>query len=174
LLSLSATTFTMAELDLALSQLGIGWASLAIIHIIIALNLGTRFPTSESNISTSSENSFARPIVIAGYGIAALAMLPSLFPYDGDALAYALGNWLGLTAWGARLAHLEQPGFTTQSKWRKPIFHWLTALPLPIWIWLLFANHRPLDFSLPLALAVLAWGMFTLSYRLAQADDAYR
>ncbi|HXV97181.1 MAG TPA: hypothetical protein VEC93_02075, partial [Anaerolineae bacterium] len=167
-LALSATTFAIAELDLTLSQLGVGWASLAIIHVIVALNLGTRFPTS------NTENSFIRPVVIAGYVIAALAMLPSLFPYDGDMLAYTLGNWLGLTAWGARLAHQKQPGFTTQVKWGKPIFHWLTALPLPVWVWLLFDNLRPLDFSLPLALAVLAWGMVMLSYRLAQVDSDFR
>ncbi|MBE7473847.1 MAG: hypothetical protein DPW09_08760 [Anaerolineae bacterium] len=165
LFSLSAVTFGMAELDLNISQLGVGWASLAIVHLLVALNLGTRFPNS---------NNAAHPIVVSGYIIAALALLPPLFPYNGDALAYTLGNWLGLAAWGARLAYQSQPGFTSKSKWGKSIFHWFTAWPLPLWMWLLFANRRPLDFSLPLALAVLAWGLVMLSYRLARANQSYR
>lgn len=174
LLALSATTFALAELGLNVSQLGVGWASLAIVHIIIALNLGTRFPSPAAKPLTNPESSFAQPVAIAGYVIAALAWLPALLPYDGDILAYSLGNWLGLTAWGAYLAHGGQPGFAANSKWRKPIFHWLTALPLPVWVWLLFANRRPLDFSLPLALAVLAWGLVLLSYRLGHTNHSYR
>ncbi|NJN94369.1 MAG: hypothetical protein HC875_09890, partial [Anaerolineales bacterium] len=165
LFSLSAVTFGMAELDLNLSQLGVGWASLALVHLLVALNLGTRFPNS---------NKTTQPIVGSGYVIAVLALLPPLFPYNGDALAYTLGNWLGLTAWGAHLAQQRRPGFTWESKWSKSIFHWFTAWSLPLWIGLLFANRGPLDFSLPLALAVLAWGLVLLSYRLALADPAYR
>jgi hypothetical protein len=44
LLSLSAITFVMTEFQLDSSQLSVGWISLAIAHLIIALNLGTRFP----------------------------------------------------------------------------------------------------------------------------------
>ncbi|MBE7552137.1 MAG: hypothetical protein HS126_13795 [Anaerolineales bacterium] len=174
LLAVSATTFALAEVGLNISQLGVGWASLAIVHIMTALNLGTRFPNSSLRPSTHPETSFTQPVVIAGYGIAALALLPALFPYNGDTLAYSLGNWLGLAAWGAYLAHKEQPGFAASSRWGKPIFHWLTAVPLPLWVWLLFANRRPLDFSLPLAFAILAWGLVLLSYRLGQAHYSYR
>lgn len=173
LLALSSATFALAELGLNVSQLGVGWASLAIVHIITALNLGTRFP-NQARPSSHPETGFAQPVVIAGYGIAALALLPALFPYDGDTLAYSLGNWLGLTAWGAYLADKEQPGFVASSKWSKSIFHWLTALPLPVWVWLLFANRRTLDFSLALAFAILAWGLVLLSYRLGQANKMYR
>lgn len=212
--SLSATTFGITELSVTRAPLTLGWASLAIAHIVIAFRSGNRLsisgsrPTAGSagHASTSEEHGFAGPLVTAGYAIAALALVPSLVPYDGHLLAYALGNWLGLAAWGARLAQLGQPGFaagdgrqqptqeTTEEDapsdrpavwglsppplayWRNSIFHWFTALPLPVWLWLLFANRRALDFGLPLALAALAWGMLALSWRLTRtgADGIYR
>ncbi|MEW5957052.1 MAG: hypothetical protein AB1801_04965, partial [Chloroflexota bacterium] len=173
LLALSAATFAMTELELTLAQLSVGWALLAIAHIIMALNLGFRFPSPMPN--------YAGPLVISGYTIAGLALLPPLLLYDGHLLAYALGNWLGLTAWGARLAHVAQPGFTARrlktpylGQNPPPIFHWLTSLPLPVWLWLLFVNRRPPDFSLALALAALAWGMVFLGYRLGRVRAGYR
>ncbi|HEX9924611.1 MAG TPA: hypothetical protein VGD99_18280, partial [Anaerolineae bacterium] len=166
LLSFSAVTFSLTELDLTLAQLSVGWASLAIAFSLVAISLGTRFPSPLPN--------YAAPLVHSSYAIAALALLPPLFPYNGDVLVYALGNWLGLTAWGARLAHVKQSGFINRAVWSKPIFHWLTACSLPIWLIVLFANNRPLDFGLPLALAMLAWAMLALAYRLAQIDPAYR
>jgi hypothetical protein len=72
--------------------LGIGWASLAILHIIVALTLGTRFPSFISTNSTTSKQDFVQPIVISGYVIAALALFPSLFLFDSDGLVYALAS----------------------------------------------------------------------------------
>ncbi len=180
LLSLTALTFAMNELNLSFTQLAAGWISLSIAHIIVAINLGNRF-------ATDSGPRFAGVLVVAGYVIAALALLPPLFPYDRRWLAYALGNWLGLAAWGAVLAQRGQPGFvaptaapgpapllTWQRRRVRAPFHWMAALPLPLWIWILFDNRGPLDFSLALALAALAWGMVALSYRLARLDRNYR
>ena len=186
LLSVTAATFAMtsamSELNLSLSQLTLGWALLSIVHVIIALNVGNRF--------REKGRDFAGPVVVAGYVIAALALVPPLVPYDGKLLAYALGNWLGLAAWGARLAHVGQAGFAPTMPTPSPspvhknheqgrgtsLFHWLTALPLPMWIWLLFANRGPLGADLPLTLAALAWGMVALSYRLnlLRPGGAYR
>lgn len=179
LLSFSATTFAMAELDLSLADYGVGWAALTIAHIIIAVSLGTGFPNSNQSDSPPGNGKrfwtkLTGPLVKAGYALATVALAPSLLPYDGPSLAYALGNWLGLAAWGARLAHQGRPGFVTQPSRYKSVFHWLTALPLPVWLWVLFANRGPLDFDLPLALAFLAWALLLLSYRLAQLDPAYR
>ncbi|MBA3530291.1 MAG: hypothetical protein H0T73_00020, partial [Ardenticatenales bacterium] len=168
LLSFLAMTFLMLEIGLEYGQLGVGWASLALAHIALAISLGPRFPA------------LALPVVFSGYALAALALLPSLFPYHGLRLTYALGNWLGLAAWGARLAYLGQPGFlvrTVEGEEKAPaLFHWLTALALPIWVWLLFANRGPLTGALPLTLAALAWAMVLLGYRLAllRANGAYR
>lgn len=166
LLAFSATTFAVTELDLTLAQLSVAWASLAIAHIIAAINLGTRFPIPAPN--------YAAPLTAAGYIIAGAAILPTLFPYDGGLLAYALGNWLALAAWGARLAHLKQPGFVGRGLWRKPVFHWLTAGPLPVWLWIVFTNFQPAGAGLALALGILAWVMLLLSYRLAKGAPAYR
>jgi len=156
LFSFSAVTFAMTELNLNFAQLSPGWTSLAILHVILALRV---------------KDWRARPLVVAGYVIAALALLPPLlFSYNGDLLAYALGSWLGLTAWGARLAHQQQPGFIGEKASRPTAFHWLTALPLPFWIWLIFNNRGPLEADFPLALLALAWGMVALSYRLGHPE----
>ena len=82
----------MTELNLSLNQLGVGWASLAILHILLVLWL----------VRPSSHNEqikpFLRPLVIAAYMIAALAILPPLFLYNGQLLSYAIGNWIALSA----------------------------------------------------------------------------
>ncbi|MBU1662336.1 MAG: hypothetical protein KKD28_12790 [Chloroflexi bacterium] len=152
LFAFTAATFAMTELGLSFAQLGVGWASLSLAHILAAFVIGGR--------AQKVGRDYSRSLVVAGYGIAALAVLPPLFPYDGDLMVYALGNWLGLAAWGAYLAYKQQPGFAFES-----VFHWFAALPLPIWVWVIFVNRRPVDFSLPLALAALSWGMIALSYR---------
>jgi hypothetical protein len=170
LLSLSAATFGMAEAGLSLVQLGVGWASLSIAHIVIALNLGSR--------ASRSAQGYAPPLVVAGYILAAVALLPPLLVYDGSLLAYALGNWIGLTAWGAYLAHAEQVGFAPQPGGarplgRIPIFHWFASLPLPFWLWIASGNRRPPDASLALAFSALAGGTIALSHWLARRDNAY-
>jgi hypothetical protein len=175
LLSLTAVTFAMNEWNLSLTHLAVGWISLSIAHVIIAVNIGKRF-------GTDAGRRFARALTVAGFVIAALALVPPLFPYDGRWLAYALGNWLGLSTWGAVLAHQGQAGFAStpvrrSSEQRRGItspFHWMAALPLPVWIWTLFGNRGPLDPGLPLAWVALAWGMVALSYRLALMDRRYR
>jgi len=155
----SSATFAMTELELSIPQLGVGWASLAIVQILIALKLG---------------NEYSRPLVFGGFISAALALFPPLFPYDSDLVLYSLGNWLGLSAWGAYLSRKGQRGFILQSKGMGAIFHWFTAIPLPVWIWLAFINRRPADFSLSLGLAALSWGMLGLSLVLNQLRQNYR
>jgi hypothetical protein len=156
LFSFSAVTFAMTELDLSIAQLPLGWVSLALLHIIFALRV---------------RDGLARPLVVAGYVIAGLAIFPPLFTFDRNLLAYALGNWLGLAAWGARLAWQGQPGFAAQGGFRRTIFHWLTVLPLPFWLWLLFANRGPLGADFPLTLVALAWGMLALGFYLSRKTD---
>ena len=124
--------------------------------------------------------------MIGGYSLGALALLPALFANGYGMLTYALGNWLGLSAWGAVLAHEGQPGFRpswkdggTFKRWAdklalsQTLFHWFTALPLGLWVWALFGSFRPLDWSYPLALSALAWGMVSLSYRLKRVNSQY-
>ncbi len=161
---LTATTFAMTELSLSIAQLSVGWTSLALLHIFAVLALGRRWPSTN----------FTAPVVHAAYGIAGLAVLLPLSPYDADLAIYALGNWIALCGWGAHLAHARRPGFVTQKRWLRARFHWLAALPLPVWLWMVFTQHRPADVSVALALAALAWGLVALSYRLKQADAVYR
>jgi len=170
--SFTATTFAMTELNLSLNQLGVGWASLAILHILLVLRLaGPEQPTEK-------RKPFLIPLVVAAYMIAALASLPPLFLYDGHLLAYALGNWTTLSAWGAYLAYRGQPGFvplqslTAQPGWLNrllstgAIYHWFTTLPLPFWIWSITENNQFPDHILPLLLVALAWGMVSINYGL--------
>ncbi len=168
MLAFSATSFAMiANIEnLTLAQLSIGWATLAIAHIMLALNLGTRFPILVPN--------FARPLAVSGYLIATIAMLPPLLSYSGWTLTYTLGNWLALTTWGARLAHLKHPGFINKGIWRKPVFHWFTVLAWPVWLSVLHNTIQLPNAALPLMLAALAWAMLLLSYRLNRISSAYR
>ena len=162
LLGFSSVTFALSAFEFSIPQASIGWISLSLVLVVAAVSLGNR--------SGAAGEKFAPPLLYSGYGIAALALLPPLFPYAGGQMAYALGNWLGLSAWGAVLTARHQPGF---GKF-KTLFHWFAALPLPFWVWILFTNRRPADFSLALALAVLAWGMVFLGHRLSRSDVAHR
>ncbi|MBN1584503.1 MAG: hypothetical protein JXA89_27605, partial [Anaerolineae bacterium] len=102
-LSFTAASFVMAELGLTIAQLSVGWASLSLLHVLVALNLGRR--------ASVWVRCFTGPLVLAGYAIAALALLPPLFPYDSGLFVYVIGHWTGLALWGARLAHARRPGF---------------------------------------------------------------
>jgi len=164
LFSFTAATFAMTNLGITLGQSSIGWASLALIHIFIAIYLGNRADLS----------GFEVPLLRAGYMIAALAVIGPLFPYDQTTLIYTLGNWLALTGWGAYLAQKEQPGFMPQQPRWQATFHWAVVIPLPIWVGLLFLNRRPADFSLALGFSALSWGMMALSWRVARLHPRYR
>ncbi len=160
LLSVTATTFAMSEAGLPLAQVCVGWASLALVHIALAAWLGGRERLAL----------FAGPLATAGYVIAAAALLPALFPYDGELAFYTLGHWIALAGWGVVLAHAGARGFTR----RLMLFHWLAALPTPFWVWILFEQGDVPALALTLALATLAWGLVALSYTLRRADPAYR
>jgi len=81
---------------------------------------------------------------------------------------------VGLSAWGAYLAHKKQPGFTNKTTFGKTIFHWFTVIAVPAWVWLFLLNANLPDFIIPLALAVVAWTLVLVSYRLKRVDPLYR
>ena len=176
--SFTASTFAMSELNLALNQLGVGWASLAILHILIALRL------AGSQQHVEKRKPYLPPLIVSAYILAALSMLPPLFLYDGQLFSYALGNWIALSAWGAYLAYKDQPGFAIRStETEKPrrfkrlfttdaIYHWFTTLPLPFWIWTIADNNNFPDHLLPLLLVILAWLMVLVSYWLRKFTKA--
>ena len=87
--SFTASTFSMTELNLSLNQLGIGWASLAIVHLLVALILARKPAHREKR------KAFFGPIVVAAYIIAGLAVLPSLFPFDGKFPGVCVGELAG-------------------------------------------------------------------------------
>lgn len=46
------------------------------------------------------------------------------------------------------------------------IFHWMAALPLPYWLFIVFTRDQPAGLDFPLALAALAWGMVFVNHWL--------
>ncbi len=169
--SFTASTFAMSELDLSLNQLGVGWASLAILLILLTLRLARKPEQVEKR------RPYLTALVTSAYIIAALAILPPLSLYDGKLLSYALGNWIALSAWGAYLAHQGQPGFIFQTNAEKTnifhrlfateaVYHWFTTLPLPFWIWIITKNNEFADEVLPLLFVALAYLMVFISHWL--------
>jgi len=165
LLFFTAVTFGMTEPEITTAQLSIGWISLAIVHILVAINVGTRFPIPVPNL--------AGPLVTGGFFMAAFAVFPPLFPYEGNLLGYALGNWILLSAWGAWLAHRKYPGFVGRSIWRQSMFHWFTVLSLPAWIWIMLSNMDAPSEIVPVTLAILAGISVGMSYALMGVSRDY-
>jgi hypothetical protein len=178
LFSFTAAAFAMTELNLQVNQLGVGWASLAILHILLVLRFARTPPPLESS------KPFLPPLVVSAYVIAALAILPPIVFYNGVTLAYALGNWVALSAWGAYLAHRKQPGFLPLQPIEKPrlfgrlvqsgaIYHWFASLPLPFWVWIVNRNNEWRAEALPVLFVALAWFMVLLSHWLGKARAEY-
>ncbi len=175
--SFTASTFAMTELDLKLNQLGVGWITLSILHIVLVLLLARQSSIANRKSSIVNHKSFLVPLVVAAYVIAALGILPPIFPYDGRLLSYGLGNWIALSLWGAYLAYRGQPGFVPIAETAKPnllkrllatgaVYHWFAALPLPFWIWIVTDNNKWSSEVLPLLLTLLACVMVFLSHWL--------
>ena len=175
------STFAMTELNLPLNQLGVGWDSLAILHILLVLFFAR--PVQNADKRTP----FLLPLVIAAYLLGVLAMLPPIFLYDGPLLSYVLGIWIAISALGAYLAHRGQPGFIPIDivEAKRPnllqrlisthaIYHWFTTLPLPFWIWIVAKNNQPPAPALPLLLVALAWFMVFVSHWLKFAGKDCR
>lgn len=149
-LSLSAITTGMASRDLVLAQLALGWVLLAILHIAAAVAL-------------RGAPSYAAPVYVAGFGLAALSLFPPFVGNDQGLLAYSLGNWIALAAWSTWLARNdEHPGLRSVLRRAGPLdrgaLHWATAVPLPLFVWLVWTlNDRPPDARLGLVMMALAW-----------------
>jgi hypothetical protein len=171
--ALTASTFAMAELSLPLNQFGLGWASLASLHILLACFLAYPLQSADKRVP------FLIPLVIAAYSIGAFAILPAIVLYNGPSFSYTLGNWIAISALGAYLAYRGQPGFIPSDvgEAKKPsvpkrlistqaIYHWFTALPLPFWVWVLAKNDQLPEPVLPLLLVALAWFMVFVSHWL--------
>ena len=71
--SFTASTFSMTELNLSRNQLGVDWASLAIIHLLVALFLGRRSANREKRKSLLPAYRCGR-LYHCGAGCAALAL----------------------------------------------------------------------------------------------------
>jgi len=168
LFSLSTVTTWMATLGLDLAEYSLGWALLAILHVAIAALF-------------RRAGRYTPLLYVAGCGAALLSFLPPLLALDRGLMAYALFDWIALSAWAARLAHQgeeEHPGLhqllRLAGPLRQSILHWAAALPILIWFWLAWTqNVRPLDAWLGVGFAALAWVFVGLGRRLARHEKAY-
>ncbi len=184
-LAFTATSFAMTELDLPIENLCVGWASLALLHILLVYLLGLRRDVGAK---------YAPPLAVAGYVIAALSALLPWISNEKGLLVYALGNGIALLAWGARLAYQGRVGFVVhlpETAARRvgmlhlsllrvlrflgpeALYHWGAAFLTPFWLWFAYTNLRQAGLPLAAALAALSWAMVFLSYRLEKLRVAY-
>jgi hypothetical protein len=156
LLAFSSMTFAMAAGHLEPAELCLGWALLAIPHIVAALRL-RRAPEYASRL-------FAASLVIA-----LLALLPPAILHHEPLLTYVLGQWIVLVGWLLWLDHSgEHRGLTALldrfGALRFSVLHWAIAVPLPFFATMLYTRFRAPDAWLALTLAVLAWICFAVGH----------
>lgn len=163
------------------AELALPWALLSILHIVAALRLRSQaFQKKPGFWSLSEKPGFWSPLYGAAVASAALALLPPLLLLNRPLLIYALGNWIGLNGWLAYLAYRQsEPALQTLlarprlQKMRPALFHWLAALPLVGWVWLLWVNNSAASGELALLYAVFAWGVLWLCLRLRRLHWEY-
>ncbi len=162
LLALSATTFGMAAGHLEPAELCVGWALLAVLHVLGALML-------------RKAPDYAARLFGAALGVNALALLPPLVLAHENWLAYVVGHWIALAAWLVWLDHAgQQPGLeallSRAGPLRRSALHWLVALPLPLFSALLYTRFRSMDAWLGLVVAGLAWGCCAVGHLRRPSD----
>ncbi|MCB8923880.1 MAG: hypothetical protein H6662_20060, partial [Ardenticatenaceae bacterium] len=197
------------------AELTLPWALLAILHLIAAKRADAeirggaqRFAEKEEKKEKGEADHAPRhpvtpaplllrslapqPLYGAAVAIAALAVLPALAFFDRPLLTYALGNWIGVNGWLAYLAHGERLAGLAQLLQHRRLqklgavwFHWLAALPLAGWVWLLVMENGRITIAtthytytrfaywLPLLYAALAWGLLALALWLRQKRWEY-
>lgn len=192
LLLLSGSAAFLAWREASLPQLALAWSLLAILHVIAALRLERLKSAEISQRDRSSHSPFSPPVYLAGWGIAALSLLPPLFSLEARLLTYSLANWILLNGWLALLAHTgEAPGLASlfpdpgreraRARLRIPggalAFHWCAALALPPWLWLAWtdglAGQSPGP-RLALLYILAAIGTLAFSVRMQRLRPAYR
>lgn len=162
------------------AELALPWALLAILHLLAALWLKNLTATRKI-VFWPQKSDFWWPLYGGAVMAAGMAVLPPLLLFNQSLLTYAVANWIGINGWLAYLAHRQtEPAlqaFLAHRRLRKvkrTLFHWLAALPVLGWVWLLFVNdHLTTPGSISLVYAVLAWGLLWVCLRLRQMQWEY-
>jgi hypothetical protein len=169
-LALSSSTAWMASANAVLGQLGLGWALLAVGHLILALLL-------QRIGSRRSAWTFHVPLFVVGWVIAVLSIIPPLLSFERSTFTYTLGNWIALNGWLAILAHGEEAPrlreFLAARSLPAVTFHWLSALPLPLWLGLAWTGQRLPGIELALVYSVVAWVLMFLGSAVRRAFWRY-
>ncbi len=168
LLALSSVTFAMAAGHLEPAEICLGWALLALLHVLVALRLRTA-------------PDYAARLFGAALACAAVSLLPPMILSHEPLLTYVLGQWIVLAAWLLWLDHNgEHAGLTALlnrfGPLRQSLLHWAVALPLPFFMTMLYTRFRAPDAWLGFLLAVLAWACFAVGQlrRLSSTSAVFR
>ncbi|MGD8397215.1 MAG: hypothetical protein PVG11_00010 [Anaerolineae bacterium] len=157
LLALASGTFAMAALHLQPAELCLGWALLALAHVLAALRL--RLASGDTARASAPWLFAAAPV------LAALAVLPPLLLRDEPLLTYAVGHWIGIAAWLLWLDRAgEDPALGAVLRRLGPLrpsaLHWAVALPMPFFAALVYTRVRVPDAWLGIVVSGLAWLCF--------------
>ena len=155
LLAFSAATFAMAAGHLEPAELAVGWALLALLHVVVAISL-------------RQSPAYAAPLFAAVFPLAGLAILAPLILGHEPLLTYSLANWIAVAAWWLWLDHSRQhPGLEAVldrfGRLRPSILHWAIAVPLPFLAGLVYTRFRAPDAWLGLLLAFVSWTCFAVT-----------
>lgn len=183
LLLLTGTGAWMASREATVGQLGLAWALLAIVHVVVGLRLehaGAREETGSDTPPDQGETAlrpYDGPVYLAGWAIALLALLPPLVTFDRPKVTYTLGNFAAVNAWLALLLHQERAGgfrrLLAARRLRPIVFHWMAAAALLPWVWLVWIGRRPVQAQLGLAYLLLAYLLLGLGTLLRRARWPY-
>ena len=97
------------------AELSLPWTLLALVLLAIAVN------------QRRVEQQFGTPLLLGGYFISGIAILPAALFFNHSLLIYAVGNWIGVNIWLLNLGKRGHPAAGSLGKWKvweTATLHW--------------------------------------------------
>lgn len=163
---LTSTAAWLGKQGGSLAQLGLAWALLSILQIVVGIHLGRRL------VKPLERLAYTFPIFLSSWMIGLIAIPLSLISLSQVTLVYLVGNWMLVNAWLALLAEDPQlneiQALQTDSKnknrlrlsllhWRE-VVHWCAVLSSLVWLGLSWRGwlNQPFNAWLGLAYILMA------------------